>query len=175
MAKKRKKTGAPVPGTITRKTWKDTCRRIIRIVMVVLGVFLLLVAFGIPVVNNAIALGVEKDMKALPLPEDTQLVESSSVAGKLVGNGNGMQYFGALLLESKLSASELSAFYNNGMDNVLFGGYTVVSYTGKDISDNVVKNLPLTRDVKGENHYVVYYCDGGYPLQGWLDLDLRGH
>jgi len=175
MAKKRKNPGAPVPGTMTRKTWKDTCRRIIRGIMVAIGVFLLLVAFGIPVINNAIALGVERDMKALPLPENTELVASSSVAGKLTGNGNGMQYFGALLLKSELSAAELSAFYNSGTDNALFGGYTVVPYTGTDITDNVVKHLPLTNEVEGENHYVVYDCTGGYPLQGWLDLDLRGH
>ena len=54
-----------------------------------IAVVLLLFAVVIPVVNNAIALGVENDLKNIPLPEKTELVESTSKAGKLVGNGNG--------------------------------------------------------------------------------------
>ena len=36
------------------------------------------------------------------LPKNTELIESIYKAGKLVGNGNGMQYFGVILIKSEL-------------------------------------------------------------------------
>ena len=35
------------------------------------------------------------------LPKNTELIESIYKAGKLVGNGNGMQYFGVILIKSE--------------------------------------------------------------------------
>ena len=35
------------------------------------------------------------------------LIESLSEAGRLTGNGNGLQYFGAVLIRSELSLEEL--------------------------------------------------------------------
>ena len=49
----------------------------------------------------------EKELCETPLPEKTELIESISRAGKLTGNGNGMQYFGAILIRSDLSLEEL--------------------------------------------------------------------
>lgn len=181
MAKNRKKKGPKPTANIPQKTWKDKWRRVIRVMMVAVAIFLLLVAVGIPVANNAIALGLEKDLKAMPLPENTRLVESSSVAEKLTGNGNGMQYFGALLLKSDLTDRELLAHYAGVDESELFthwaNYYTVLPYTGQDSTDdNVVKHLPLTSKEAGEGYYVVYYIGAGdSPLQEWLDLDIRGH
>lgn len=176
MAKNRKKKGPkPSPG-IVQKTWKDKWRRVIRVMMLAVAVLLVIVALIIPVANNAVALGVEKELKALPLPEDTRLVESSSVAGRLTGNGNGMQYFGALLIESRLLAQELQKYYDSFSTEYLLSGYRVVPYTSQDAAqDAVVKQLPLTQKEGGDGYYVVYYEDtADHPLKDWLDLDMRG-
>ncbi len=175
MAKNRKKKGPSPVNKVGHKDYKDRWRRVIRIMMVAVAVILLVVALGIPMVNNAIALGVEKELKALPLPEGTTLVKSSSVAGKLTGNGNGMQYFGALLVKSELDAPALAAYYN-GLEASVFSDYRVVPYTGDDTGDRVVDALPFMRTRVGEGHYVVYRAGAGdSPLQEWLDIDLRGH
>ena len=58
---------------------------------------------SISFINNNIAYKVEKELCETPLPEKTELIESISRAGKLTGNGNGMQYFGAILIQSELS------------------------------------------------------------------------
>ena len=47
---------------------------------------------AIPLINNHTAYKVEKKLCETPLPEKTELIESISRAGKLTGNGNGMQY-----------------------------------------------------------------------------------
>ena len=46
------------------------------------------------------------------MPERTEIIDSVSLAGKLVGNGNGVQYFGAILLKSKLSLNDLEDYYS---------------------------------------------------------------
>ena len=45
------------------------------------------------------------------------MIESISRAGKLTGNGNGMQYFGAILIRSDLSLEELDAYYSRYRSN----------------------------------------------------------
>ena len=153
---------------------KDTCRRIIRILMVVIGMFLLLVALGIPVINNAIALGVEKELKAHPLPADTQLIESTSLAGKLMGNGNGMQYFGGILVKTERTTEELLSHYG-GDSSQLFRSVWVIPYDNMG-DDNVARHLPFSTKEGGDGYYIVYRCSSDKrPLQGWLDLDMRGH
>ena len=75
-------------------------------------IVLILAAFvSVPVYNNYCAYNVEKMLCETPLPEQTELIEAISQAGKLTGNGNGMQYFGAILIKSELSLEELDAYY----------------------------------------------------------------
>lgn len=66
----------------------------------------------IAIVNNCIANNIEQQLIALDLPKDTELTDSISIAEKLFGNGNGMQYFGAILVTSELSEEELKEFYS---------------------------------------------------------------
>lgn len=57
--------------------------------------FLFLLA---PVLNDGAAKRTAEEIADLPLPARSELVEIAYKAGKLTGNGNGMQYFGAILL-----------------------------------------------------------------------------
>lgn len=81
---------------------------IIFIVVISISVFVVI----IPLANNHYAKQVEKELRKTPLPEKTKIIDSVSRAGKLVGNGNGMQYFGAILLKSKLSLNNLEDYYS---------------------------------------------------------------
>lgn len=151
---------------------KMLCRRIIRLLMVLLGLLLLTIALVIPIANNAIALHIERELKALPLPEDTVLVESVSAAERFSGTGNGMEYLGALLLRSELSAEALERFY--------------APYTGGKLDTCVVRtqtdqalfgSVRFSAPVEGDDYYAVYTIESscGRAMRGWLDLDLRGH
>jgi hypothetical protein len=59
--------------------------------------------------NNAIAKALEQALQTTPLPEDAILLDSVSIAGKLVGNGNGMQYMGSILIATDMSEEELTS------------------------------------------------------------------
>lgn len=148
---------------------KDKIRRWLRVTMVFVAVVLLLFSVVIPIVNNAIALGVEKDLESLPLPEKTELVESTSLAGKMVGNGNGMQYFGAILIKSDLPAETLTAYYADY-------DCTVEPQINASIRAAGNKNLSFLHKEYGVGYYIVYtWGDAPDWLQAWLDTDLRGH
>ena len=79
---------------------------------------------AIMLANNRIADQLEKKLLDYPLPLDTQLVDSISVARKISGNGNGMQYFGGILVGSDLSEDELYAHFEHCVDGI--EGYAFV-------------------------------------------------
>ena len=124
-------------------------------------------------INNNIAYKVEKELCETPLPEKTELIESISRAGKLTGNGNGMQYFGAILIKSELSPEELETHYKayrKGQFDCL-----VEPQMGADIRA-VDRDLSFRHEGYGTGYYIVYTW-GSAPdwLQDLLDTDLRGH
>ena len=157
-----------------REKQKDRIRRWIRVIMVFIAVLLLFFAVVVPIINNAVALGVEKDLKKLPLPEKTELIESTSVAGKVIGNGNGMQYFGAVLLKSELSLEELNTYYlvyRKGLFDCLITPQTEAKI---DVVDG---SLSFRHTDYSDGNYYVLYTWGSAPKWLWdiLDTDLRGH
>lgn len=153
---------------------KNRLRQWIRVTMVFVAVVLLVFAVVVPMVNNAVALGVEKELKKFPLPPDTVLIESISKAGKLIGSGNGMQYFGAVLIKSDLSAQELDEYYQayrTGEFDCL-----IEPQLSNDIRAVENGNLAFRHTEYGIGYYVVYTW-GSRPvwLRDVLDTDLRGH
>ena len=77
-------------------------------------IFLILIVLShvvIYVVNNHIAKGMERQLLDCPLPPNTEMLDSASIAGKMQGNGNGMQWFGIILIKSEMNEDELSKWY----------------------------------------------------------------
>lgn len=156
-----------------REKQKNKVRYWIRVIMVFIAVLLLLFSVVIPIVNNAIALGVENKLKKLPLPPDTERIESISKAGKMVGNGNGMQYFGAILIKSDLSAEELEDHYKDYRKGLF--DCRIETQAEADIRA-VDGELSFRHKDYVEGYYIVYTW-GNSPawLRDILDTDLRGH
>lgn len=159
---------------------KNRLRYTIRVTMVTVAIVLLFFAVVIPIINNAIALGIEKELKHIPLPRDTVIIESTSAAGKLTGNGNGMQYFGAVLLKSDCSLEELYNHYRpyrQGLYDCLVEPQTesMICPSGETIR-NGATSLSFRNPI-GEQGYYILYSWGDAPAwsQDLLDTDLRGH
>ena len=87
-------------------------KKILSVTICIFAISISLFVVGIPLANNHYAKQVEKELRETPLPEKTEIIDSVSQTGKLVGNGNGMQYFGAILLKSKLSLNDLEDYYS---------------------------------------------------------------
>lgn len=127
---------------------------------------------SVPIVNNHTAGRIASHLAGLPLPEGTKLIETVSAAGKLVGSGNGMQFFGAMLIKSGLSIEELERFYaayrENEWDCVVQG------QTGRRIEPVEHGALAFSHSpAQDEGYYIVYSWGGG--IEPFCSLDIRGH
>ena len=87
----------------------------------------------------------------------------------MVGNGNGMQYFGAILIESDRSLEELQTYYAE-YDCMVMGQLS----QNFDFMD---ANAPAFRHEGYDKRHFTVYRWGNAPdwLQDVLDTDLRGH
>lgn len=120
-------------------------------------------------VNNLTAKNVEEQLLAVSLPAHTTMIESLSATGKIAGNGNGMQFFGAMLIRSELTLDELSAYYSQKPQNAV-----VKEQNGQVIACATNRSLSFAASVSdSENYYIVYLFGSG--IHPFSDLDLRGH
>ncbi len=144
-------------------------KRITIILISILVLLLLSFIISIPLVNNYSARCVENELLDIPLPSDTEFVESISEAGKLVGNGNGMQYFGAILVKSELSLDELTEYYNGYNKNIM-----VKKQNGNSIEFIEHGVLAFESEINGSDSYYTV-CMFGDGIAPFSHLDLRGH
>lgn len=137
---------------------KNKLRHFLRVLMVFIAVLLLIFAVVIPMVNNAIALGVENRLKALPLPEGATQIASVSAAGDLTDANYGMQYFGAILIQSDLPVLDIIDFYNPYRHELMDcmvekQSDATVTINGKTLNDGKVR---FTIENVGANAYMIY-------------------
>ena len=130
----------------------------------------------IMVSNNRIAAGLRDRLLNCSLPEQTELLGAKSVAGKLTGAGNGMQYRGALLVRSDLSKDELLAHYQTVLSDD-----GVFLFVDSLTSPESFTDLLFSSDGKQENVYQIMLfrnMAAGTETSFWealLNCDLRGH
>lgn len=137
--------------------------------VIVAGLVLFLIS--IPIVNDFTASNVAKQLKDIPLPEKTSYIESISKAGKLTGNGNGMQYLGCILIRSDLTLEQLREYYAAFSENE----WECIVEQQKDNEIPFVDHSLMTfkTDIGGDGFYVVYSWGDGNEF--FSELDLRGH
>ena len=110
---------------------------------------------SIMLVNNGIAYNTFKELKSIELPPNTKIEWSESKAGKLVGSGNGMQYFGSILVDSDLSENELKEYYEK------YNKYVEVV----PLQENNSFKITMQGNRNIDSEFILFL----------LDLDLRGH
>ena len=149
---------------------------------IVLIVVLLLTGFGLTVrfANDRIAARLEQCVLEYPLPPDTVLVDSESVADKVSGNGNGMHYFGGILVGSDLSEEELYAHYEACADGIK--GYAFVEVVPQEtqlLFEYHDYRFDHWQNVQPNYRVGIWVCSvAGAEDSIWealLNTDIRGH
>ena len=155
-------------------------RRKIGIFFITFLIMIVLSYVVIHVVNDHIAKKMERQLLECLLPPDSEIIDSASVAGKMQGNGNGMQWFGIMLIKSEMNETELSKWYKSRVnmektdDEIYvkkqetaeifgYGNYYFQNYSGEDhcYQIRLFRNIPV-----------------GFEASIWeelLNCDLRGH
>lgn len=142
------------------------------IILVPIFILVMMMAISYPI-NNMIANNIITELKQNPLPEKTVIVEEKSIAAKLCGNGDGVQYFGALLLKSELSLKDLDNYYSQFRNREECN--MVERQCGQDIEQNefpALQELSFDTDIDDENYYILYTW-GNYDSI-FTYLDWRG-
>lgn len=140
----------------------------------ILSVIIMSVIFffiSCPIVNNISAKHIIEDINAVPLPQNTNMAEEFSQAGKLVGNGNGMQFFGAVLIESELSLEDLDKHYSLYRETPW--DYIVEVQDTQNIDVIEHGTFSFKTDVSNGQFYIVYSWGNG--ISPFRDFDLRGY
>lgn len=141
------------------------------IIIVTIVVVFLVFLVSIPIVNDGIAKKTAEKIKDTDIPNTSKYVESFSAAGKLVGNGNGMQYFGGILIKSELSLEEIKTYYSQFSQNEW--EYIVENQTGRNVHVIEHEILTLSTDIRGDNYFIVYSWGNNDTV--FDELDIRGH
>lgn len=149
-------------------------KTILKIMLLSIAVLLVLLTgscAAAPVINDHAAKRAADELSRIPLPEKTELIEVKSAAGKLTGSGNGMQYFGAILIRSGLPLEELNTYYSEYAE----GGWScaVQKQEGKEILLIEHGNLEFETEISSDDYYIVYSWGSGDSI--FSELDLRGH
>ncbi|WFR59496.1 hypothetical protein QA584_10520 [Anaerocolumna sp. AGMB13025] len=153
-------------------------KKIQDIIFIIFFVILLLIVapiYVIPIGNNIILNNYTKELKNTKLNADFEIVAKDDVCGKLVGNGNGMQYFSALLIHSEKelvleTVNSEDIFLIKVDDNAFedfFNDFDFAEYC-----DNIEKKLEEITDAK---NYYVFYSYYEAPLDSIWNDDLRAH
>ncbi len=154
-----------------------TKRMICIVLSVVIAMMVLPVAgyVGIVITNNCVANRIETKLVKYQLPANTTLVDSLSVAGKMVGCGNGMQYMGCLLVESDLTGEELQAHYSTEFDDIEVH-LQETAYLEFIESANYSKcSFETFSPQQGKTYYAIACFNTSGNLPDILDFDIRGH
>lgn len=142
-------------------------------ICIIVVISILLYIAIIPLFNDLYAKQVERKLRTTPLPRKTEIIDSVSQAGKLVGNGNGMQYFGAVLLKSKLSLNDLEDYYSAYQKNE----WSYIIEPQKTQTIKVIENrrISFSEKVDDDGYYIVYSWGDGPDIDILEELDIRGH
>lgn len=144
----------------------------VMIVVTVTIILFTLVFIASPIVNDNVAKKTANELVEIPLPNNTEFIESIYEAGKLDGNGNGMQYFGAILIKSELSLDELKEYYAEFTENE----WTCVvdNQVNSDVDKRIMDaTLTFKTKIEGNDYYIVYsWGDNNTIFHGF---DVRGH
>lgn len=143
---------------------------------VIIVITLLIILFTLymvsPILNDNVAKKTADELLEIPFPDNTEFMESIYEAGKLDGCGNGMQYFGAILIKSELSLDELKEYYAEFADNEWT--CVVENQINSDIDKRIMdETLTFKTDIVGNNYYIVYSWGDNDTI--FNEFDLRGH
>lgn len=140
------------------------------------AVFLMLIVLAcatVPIANNLIAYRIKKNLERCPLPKGAEFCAAISAAGKLNGNGNGMQYLGAILLRSNLNLQEIANHYSKFQTGDW--DYLVQEQRGNNVDIAEHKDISFNCPIDENDSYYIVYTWGTTACDFLIFADIRGY
>lgn len=149
-------------------------KRIFKSIFIITIILIFGASILIYILNDIIANNTKKELLKVKLPNNTEVVDSISIAGKLTGNGNGMQYLGAILVKTDLSEEELKEYYNQYKKDEF--SFLVEKQNSKKLK--MIDSGSYWFEKYNENDkekYFTIYSWGSSKNELLTEFDLRGH
>lgn len=151
-------------------------------VLAVLFALVTLCSLTIFICNNAMAKKQADRLLACDLPRNARLLDSASFAGKLSGNGNGMQWTGSILFEcdAGLNKDSLYQWFAHQIQPDENTGTIDVFFQNTPYFYGHQKNR-FSGEAYGGPYYEIRLCTSsvsGFETSVWeklLNFDLRAH
>ncbi|MGB8455273.1 MAG: hypothetical protein WCD89_23445 [Anaerocolumna sp.] len=145
------------------------------IIIIFLFLFIPVALLFVPIGNNIILRIHTNELKHFQLNAAYEILAADNECGKLVGNGNGMQYFSALLIRSK----EDLKWENNDSEGVFLIEVNDPSFydfiNGYDYGDYCKDIKKKLKEICNSKNYYVLYLFKDAPLDSIWNNDLRAH
>lgn len=153
-------------------------KKVLKIIVLLIILLLILLPIYILFMNNIIAYNTKRKLEKTELPENTAIIDSISIAGKVTGNGNGMQYFGAILIKTDLSENELNQYYKRYRENDWSFIIHKQNSSKIDVIDCLHYEFKKYNDNEKDKYYIIYsFGSAKNVFLGDIleEFDIRGH
>ena len=127
----------------------------------------------IPKIQNNIVLGILMNKFTDTVSEQADIVESKGIYGKLNGNGNGINFFGAALVR-KSSIKDIDSLVENLKDEFEVSEYC--EQKGQDVSSVYLEHGKITfdTDIEDSSEYItIIFYNSSDPHSNLTDI--AGH
>ena len=139
---------------------------ILLLVLLVLGTVIALLFYW----NSFILRGLVSDFKSeLRAADGIEIIETVSDYGKLGGNGNGINFFGAVLVKAE-DPAVLDALVSQNKDFELLDYY---KQEKREIDLKYAQRAHLSFENLSPDYYVVWFYESSHPHANLLDI--KGH
>lgn len=139
---------------------------ILLLVLLVLGTVIALLFYW----NSFILRGLVSDFKSeLRAVEGIEIIETVSEYGKLNSNGNGINFFGAVLVKAE-DPAVLDALVSQNKDFELLDYY---KQEKREIDLKYAQRAHLSFENLSPDYYVVWFYESSHPHANLLDI--KGH
>ncbi|MBO5968046.1 MAG: hypothetical protein J6S14_06060 [Clostridia bacterium] len=139
---------------------------IMLLVLLILGTAIALLFYW----NSLILRGLVSDFKSeLRAAEGIEIIETVSEYGKLNGNGNGINFFGAVLVKAE-DPDVLDALVSLNKDFELLDYY---KQEKREIDLKYAQRAHLSFENLSPDYYVVWFYESAHPHANLLDI--KGH
>lgn len=151
-------------------------KRVLKYIVIILLCLIIPAALAfIPIGNNIILKKYTNELKNFNLSATYKTLAKDVKCGKLVGNGNGMQYFSALLIHSeknlKLENSDLVGVFLIDVKSTFFDNF-INGYDYGNYCKNIKKKL---KEIDNTVNYYLLYSFYNAPIDSIWNFDLRAH
>jgi hypothetical protein len=145
------------------------------IIIILLILFIPATWLFVSIGNDLILKEHTNELKNFKLNAAYEVLATDSVCGKLVGCGNGMQYFSALLVHSEEDLewenSEWEGVFLVDVNNTSFDDF-INGYKYGNYCNNIKNKI---KEIKGTENYYVLYSFYNAPIESIWNDDLRAH